>query len=179
MDDDKQPAQSPPSSGSPPQSQQSSVALDSPSASDLVAALKGVERDLRSVIRRLESIERVVGMTDTRTARMENAQQIDSRRVAAMRIESAAALSRIEVATSALQAGTSEAEKAVRVLREASGEFITHVADKDEISARHIKLRWSTVASWAHIVGKIVGAIGFGAAAAYGAFKAFIQRFTE
>jgi chromosome segregation ATPase len=134
------------------------------SGRDILDALTGIEKDLQNIDRRLESVERAVTHANTRIGFVSNAQELDGRRIAAMRVESAASLSRIETATRAL---TKAADKTVEELDEAAAEVKKearrlretgeHLAptqeelDRFEITGRGIRLS----ATWLRIGGAV------------------------
>lgn len=128
------------------------------SGRDILEALQGIERDLRNIDRRLASVERAVTHTSTRLGHVADSQLLDGRRISAMRIESAATLSRIEAATRALHKSADEAADAAQKIektgKEITGSFKTMPAEEfDRIEITSKGLRFS--ATWLKLGGAV------------------------
>lgn len=169
MSDTDSPSQ-PPSSASSSASGSRS-ALDSSSAAALTRALEGVRHDLGDLKQLMTT---ALKQYEFALRSSTNATDKSTMEVAALRgsIDRALKLMR-EVVRSQGQI----VEGATKKLEDVTGKFQTMNPDTDEISAQHIKLRWSTLAKWAPVVAKVAGLIVAGAAAAYGFFEALVHRF--
>ena len=167
MSDRNKPPLSPEDSSS-EQSSQSPDALDSASARDLTRAINRHTERLNSIDRKIESIE-------SKSFFREQAQQkAIELNTAAMEHHNARSDGMMRIVREVL-AEERKDRKAIgdgmaklgRVVEETGKHMIPPKEAEDEISAQHIKIRWSTIAKYAPFVFKTVAIIGGAAIAVW------------
>lgn len=166
---------SPPPSSDSSSDSPSPDALDSSSTKALTRWIEGVNHRLADILAAVQAGERKGAFREQMAldALKKNAAALDA---IVARVDRSLKLNR-EVVKSQGQVVESAARRlddSVRIVTQRPTE-----SDKDEISAQHIKLRWSTLAKWAPWVLKAAMYAAGAFAAAYGVFKAFVQRFTD
>lgn len=144
--------------------------LDNKSAQQLGAALHGLRSDMADIKK----------MIATATAQIAFQDRIITNAIGKLTAAVDRFADRAERAMKLNRAvGHEIADGVVKVVKEATGEFPLHVEPEDEISARHIKLRWSTIGGaivkYGPIVAKAIGIAAALSAAAAGVVWAAIK----